>query len=43
MKELNLIIVDEINRLKLQHLEQLRDIYDKNDLAMVFIGMSEIE
>ena len=40
---IDLIIVDEIDRLKLQHLEQLRDIYDKNDLAMVFIGMSEIE
>ncbi|MBC1433812.1 AAA family ATPase [Listeria rocourtiae] len=40
---INLIIVDEIDRLKLQHLEQLRDIYDQNDLAMVFIGMPGVE
>ncbi|CAK6473778.1 AAA family ATPase [Peribacillus castrilensis] len=42
-KGINLIIVDEIDRLKLQHLEQLRDIYDQHDLAMVFIGMPGIE
>lgn len=29
--------------MKLQHLEQLRSIYDEHDLAMVFIGMSGIE
>ncbi|WP_411830774.1 AAA family ATPase [Peribacillus frigoritolerans] len=40
---IHLIIVDEIDRLKLQHLEQLRDIYDQNDLAMIFIGMPGIE
>jgi DNA transposition AAA+ family ATPase len=40
---INLIIVDEIDRLKLQHLEQLRDIYDQHDLAMIFIGMPGIE
>lgn len=39
----DLIIVDEIDRLKLQQLEQLRSIYDENDLAMVFIGMPGIE
>lgn len=40
---IHLIIVDEIGRLKLQHLEQLRDIYDQNDLAMILIGMPGIE
>lgn len=41
--EVELIIVDEIDRLKLQHLEQLRNIYDQQDVAMVFIGMPGIE
>lgn len=40
---IHLIIVDEIDRLKLQNLEQLRDIYDQHKLAMVFIGMPGIE
>ena len=40
---IDLIIIDEIDRLKLQHLEQLRDIYDKNDLALVLVGMPGIE
>lgn len=42
-EDIDLIIIDEIDRLKLQHLEQLRDIYDKNDIAMIFIGMPGIE
>lgn len=42
-EEIHLIIVDEIDRLKLQHLEQLRDIYDQHDVAMIFIGMPGIE
>lgn len=40
---IKLIIVDEIDRLKVQHLEQLRNIYDTYDLAMIFIGMPGIE
>ncbi|MFI3622018.1 AAA family ATPase [Vagococcus fluvialis] len=42
-KHVDLIIVDEIDRLKLQQLEQLRSIYDEYDLAMIFIGMPGIE
>lgn len=42
-QHVDLIIVDEIDRLKLQQLEQLRSIYDENDLAMIFIGMPGIE
>ncbi|MBD8591125.1 ATP-binding protein [Peribacillus simplex] len=40
---IHLIIVDEIDLLILQHLEQLRDIYNQHDLAMIFIGMPGIE
>lgn len=42
-EEIDLIIIDEIDRLKVQHLEQLRDIYAQNDLAIIFIGMPGIE
>ncbi len=42
-KYIDLIIVDEIDRLKVQHLEQLRAIYDEHNLAMIFIGMPGIE
>ncbi len=42
-EEIDLIIVDEIDRLKVQNLEQLRDIYDRNDIAMILIGMPGIE
>lgn len=42
-EDIDLIIVDEIDRLKVQNLEQLRDIYDRNDIAMIFIGMPGIE
>lgn len=41
--EIDLIIIDEIDRLKLQALEQLRYIYDQNNLGMIFIGMQGIE
>ncbi|EAG3727471.1 ATP-binding protein, partial [Listeria monocytogenes] len=39
----DLIIIDEIDRLKIQTLDLLRDIYDQNDVGMVFIGMQGIE
>ncbi len=42
-KYIDLIIVDEIDRIKVQHLEQLRAIYDEHNLAMIFIGMRGIE
>lgn len=42
-EDIDLIIVDEIDRLKVQNLEQLRDIYDRNDIAMILIGMLGIE
>ncbi len=40
---IELIIVDEIDRLKTQTIELLQDIYDKNDLGMIFIEMPGIE
>ncbi|GCF94224.1 hypothetical protein NRIC_21150 [Enterococcus florum] len=42
-KGIDLIIVDEIDRLKPQFFEQLRDIYDQNDIARLLIGMPGIE
>lgn len=40
---IDLLIIDEIDRLKVQSLEHLRDLYDQNDIAMIFIGMPGIE
>ncbi|MBZ5751310.1 MULTISPECIES: AAA family ATPase [Metabacillus] len=39
----NLLIVDEVDRLKLQTLEIIRDIYDQHSIGMVLIGMPGIE
>ncbi|PFK12711.1 AAA family ATPase [Bacillus cereus] len=40
---IDLIIIDEIDRLKFPTLEILRDIYDQYNVGMVFIGMPGIE
>lgn len=39
----HLIIVDETERLKMGGIEQFREIYDKNDIGLIFIGMPGLE
>jgi DNA transposition AAA+ family ATPase len=39
----DLIIIDEADRLQSKSIEQIRDIYDKEDLTIILIGMPGIE
>lgn len=40
---IGLIIIDEADRLKIPSIEQIREIYDKKNCAIIFIGMPGLE
>ena len=42
-EDIDLLIVDEIDRLKLQSLEQIRDLFDQHNFAVVLIVIPCIE
>lgn len=43
LQQRELIIVDEADRLNVNGFEEIRDIYDRYDLAVIFVGMPGIE
>ena len=42
-EDIDLLIVDEADRLKLPTLEIIRDVYDQNNIGMILIGLPGIE
>lgn len=42
-EEMDLLMVDETDRLKLAGIEQMRDIYDRNETGLVLMGMPGLE
>ena len=42
-EEMDLLMVDETDRLKFTGIEQVRDIYDRNQIGLVLMGMPGLE
>jgi len=43
LRQRELILVDEADRLQMNGLEEIRDLYDRSDMAVVFLGLPGIE
>ena len=43
LERIELVIIDEVERLKYAAIEHLRDLFDRNDIGLIFIGMPGIE